>query len=219
LFDRAANMSLGGAWGTLSMGRMLSTGFHSIAAYELTGTANYGLIGRQFGYTGGTRNNSEFRYTSPNFGGFTAALGYITSTDNASPDAEIGLNVIYSGGPIAAGVGYTRLGAPVGGDDRDWSLGGSYNFGAFKVAASYHDPAGVSKGYQAGVGTTMGPVSLVLDVVRETGTGIRHTDYLVEAKYSLSKRTTAYAVFTREGATGAALPRGNNFGVGLRHNF
>jgi predicted porin len=220
-YQRNANMSLGGTWGTFYMGRGLSTGFFAIAAYELTGAANYSVLANQFGFTGGTRNNSEFRYTSPNFNGFTAAVGHIIDVDNATADAETAINVIYRGGPIAAGLAYARLGAPAAnGDDTAWSLGGSYNFGAFKVVASYHDPEGASKGFTLGGATTMGPVSLVLDVARQTGTGIRHTDYLVEAKYSLSKRTTAYAAFLREGAPNTAVGAGsNNIGIGVRHNF
>jgi predicted porin len=210
MFQRAANMSLSGNWGTFYMGRGLSTGFHAIAAYELTGTANYSALANQFGFTGGTRNNSEFRYTTPNFGGFSAALGYITDTDNATADAEIGLNAIYRGGPISAGLGYTRL----GGGGSDWSLGGAYDFGAFKVAASYQNPNGVSRGFTLGGGATFGAVSLVLDIARETGNGIKNTDYLLEAKYSLSKRTTVYGAFHREGTASA-----NSFGVGVRHNF
>jgi predicted porin len=216
LFDRQANMALSGDWGTLSLGRMLSTGYFAQAAYELTGTANYSIVGGQFGgFTGGTRNNSEFRYTTPNFNGFTAAIGYITDTDNATTDAEIGLNLIYKGGPIAAGLAYTRLGDEVNGGDADYSLGAAYNFGAFKVAASYadHDSAN-AKGYTLGGSTTLGPVSLVLDAARRTTDGFENTDYLLEAKYNLSKRTTVYGAYVREG-----LGDANNYSVGVRHNF
>jgi predicted porin len=216
-WGRQANMALSGNWGTLSLGRMLTTGFFAEAAWELTGTANYSVLYTQFGANGGgVRNNSEIRYTTPNFNGFTAALGYVTSTDNATADAEIGLNAIYRGGPIAAGLGYTRLGAtqPNGGD-ADYSLGGSYDFGAFKVAAAYLDQDSTNvKGYMLGAGTTLGPVSLVLDAARQTTSGAENTDYLLEAKYSLSKRTTVYGAYVREG-----LGDTNNYSVGVRHNF
>lgn len=225
LFDRAANMALSGNWGTLSMGRMLTTQFFSIAAWELTGTANYSIVGRATGAwgVGGPRNDSEFRYTSPNFNGFSVAVSHVLEDDGVNSAAgantsaggsETSLNVIYKGGPIAAGFGYNKADNA----DRDIILGGAYNFGAFKIAGSYFDPTGVSKGFSLGGGTTMGPVSLVLDVVRQTGTGIKHTDYLIEAKYNLSKRTNVYAVYLNEGEAANAMD-GSNFAVGVRHNF
>lgn len=225
-FNRQANVSLGGNWGTVTLGRQFNVGYDAIAAYDLTGTANYNVAERQFGYSGGgSRTNSMIKYTSPSFGGFTAKVSYVSDNDLVgAEDPHVALGLIYKGGPISAGLSYTRLPADqANGGDSDWSIGGAYDFGAFKVAASYLDNdsgrpvAGVgtgAKGYTLGAGTTFGAVSLVFDAARLTTDGVKNTDYLLEAKYSLSKRTSLYGAFYREGENDT-----NSFGLGVRHNF
>lgn len=210
LFDRNANMSLGGNWGTLTMGRQLSTGMLATVSYDFTRSANYSVLANQFGYAGGTRNNSEFRYTTPDFKGFTADIGHVLKADNASANGETGVKVVYAGGPVSAALAYAKLGT--GG--KDWSLGAIYDFGAFKISASYQDPNGASRGYTLGGETMIGPVKLLLDVGRQTGDGLKNTDYVAEALYALSKRTFTYAALYREGTDGV-----KTFGVGVRHNF
>ena len=102
-WGRAANLWLGGNWGTFKMGRTLNPSFYGVAAWELTGTANYSVVGNTYGYVGGARNSSEFSYKTPDFGGLSAKLGYIMKADNGG-NAKWDLNVIYANGPIAAGL-------------------------------------------------------------------------------------------------------------------
>ena len=218
-YARQANVSLGGNWGTVTFGRQFNAQYHAIAAYDLTGTANYSLNGRQFGYP--VRTNSLTKYTSPNFNGFTAMVEFATEHDLGATDPQYGLGLIYKGGPISASLSYTRLSAenPVTGDgDSDWTIGGAYDFGMFKVAASYLDlDRNNSKGFTLGASTNFGPVTLTFDAGRQTEDvgNEENTDYLLEAKYSLSKRTFVYGAFYHEGEDGGE----NSFGLGLRHNF
>ena len=67
-------------------------------------------------------------------------------------------------------------------------------------------------------------MNLVVDVARDTE--FKDTDLLVEVKYPMSKRTTAYAAVLRDGkkkngALGAATAGKdvNGLGLGIRHNF
>lgn len=209
-WGRNANMWLGGNWGTFQMGRTLNPSFYGVAAWELTGTANYSVVGNTYGYVGGARNSSEFSYKTPDFGGLTAKLGYIMKADNGG-NAKWDLNVIYANGPIAAGLSANKTkGQKVG-----YALGGKYNFGNFAVAASYSDNHKVRRGFSIGGTANFGAASVTLDLTRDTKnewTGKKYTNGVVEAKYALSKRTFVYGAFLRYDGD-------NNYGIGVRHNF
>jgi predicted porin len=216
-FSRAAYMNLMGGFGELRLGRTLNPSFYAAAAWELTGTANYSAAVGQFGSVlGGIRNSSQIAYTTPNFGGVSATLGYILKGNNGG-NAKTDLNVIYKAGPLAAALGYNKVS---GAADDNWHVGANYNFGGFKIAGSYVDPADTtavdSKGFTIGASTMVGPVALTLDIARDTG--FKDTDVLLEAKYPLSKRTFAYAAFLRNGK-GKTVDNVNNVGLGIRHNF
>lgn len=221
-FQRAANVSLMGGFGAVKMGRTLTPSFFGVAAWELTGTANYSVVAKQFGFAGaGSRNNAELSYTTPAMGGFTATLGTILKGNNGTA-AKYDMNVIYRGGPLSAALSYNTVAKTAGVSGANgMTLGAKYDFGGFQVAGSYNDSelaggAVNSKGFSLGGGTTLGPVNLVLDIARDTEA--KDTDVLVEVKYPLSKRTFAYAAFLRDGK-GKAATTVNNYGIGIRHNF
>ncbi len=208
-WGRAANLWLGGNWGTFQMGRTLNPSFYGVAAWELTGTANYSVVGNTYGYVGGARNSSEFSYKTPDFGGLSAKLGYIMKADNGG-NAKWDLNVIYANGPIAAGLSANKAkGQKVG-----YALGGKYNFGNFAVAASYSDNHKVRRGFSIGGTANFGAASVTLDLTRDTKNlaGKKYTNGLLEGKYALSKRTFMYAAYLRHDGN-------NNYGLGVRHNF
>jgi len=207
-WGRAANLWLGGNWGTFKMGRTLNPSFYGVAAWELTGTANYSVVANTYGYVGGGRNSSQFSYKTPDMGGLSAELGYIFKDDNAGA-AKWDLNVVYANGPIAAGLSANKAkGQKVG-----YSIGGKYNFGNFAVAASYSDNHKVRRGFSIGGTATFGAASVTLDLTRDTKHPVKkYTNGLLEGKYALSKRTFLYAAYLR-------LDGENNYGLGVRHNF
>ena len=220
-FQRAANMALSGGFGRFQMGRTLNPSFFGVAAWELTGTANYSAVGNQFGYTGqGPRTNSLFQYTTPNMGGFSGTLGYIMKPDNGG-NAKYDLNAIYGNGPLVVALSYNKTNTMKG----NMALGASYDFGMAKVAGSIQNNGGPSKGFTIGATVPVGAFALTLDIARENGTGMKNTDFLLEAKYALSKRTFAYAAYYKDGDNNGALPGGyntgakNHIGLGVRHNF
>jgi len=207
-WSRNANMWVGGNWGTFKMGRTLNLSFYGVAAWELTGTANYSVVANTYGYVGGGRNSSQFSYKTPDMGGLSAELGYIFKDDNAGA-AKWDLNVVYANGPIAAGLSANKAkGQKVG-----YSIGGKYNFGNFAVAASYSDNHKVRRGFSIGGTATFGAASVTLDLTRDTKHPVKkYTNGLLEGKYALSKRTFLYAAYLR-------LDGENNYGLGVRHNF
>ena len=76
-WNRASWIALEGGFGRFQMGRTLNPSFYGVVSWELTGAANYSVVGTQFAWTGqGPRTNSVFQYTTPNMGGFSGTLGY-----------------------------------------------------------------------------------------------------------------------------------------------
>jgi predicted porin len=172
-------------------------------------------------------------YNSPDFGGLTFSASTVLSgnavykkTDGTAA-SKYDLSATYKAGPIVASFAYNKVASM----DASWVLGGSYDFGAFKVAGSYNNvgmtgtgAAGIDKkGVTLGVSAPMGPVTLTFDIARATNDQYKNTDFLLEAKYALSKRTFIYGVYMRDGrvtdvVTGATKDV-NGIAVGVRHNF
>ncbi|MFT4194229.1 porin, partial [Ottowia sp.] len=108
-WGRAANVWVGGGWGTVKLGRTLNPSFYGTAAWELTGTANYSAVANTYNFGGsGSRNSSQISYATPNMGGFSAELGYILKTDNGG-NAKWDVNAIYANGPIAIGLNAAKV--------------------------------------------------------------------------------------------------------------
>ena len=225
LFARAANMSLMGGFGEIRGGRTLTTSFYSVAAWELTGTANYSVVANQFGFNGfGPRDNAVLMYNSPSFGGVKFSASTVLKGNDASTAAGLqnkyDLAATYAAGPLTVSGAYGKI----QNNNEGFVLGGKYNFGAFQVAGSYNNyetnaGVGINEGFTIGASTNMGPVVLTLDIARDTGT-IKDTDLLLEAKYAVSKRTFAYSAFMRDGKGKRGVTRDvNGFSVGVRHNF
>jgi predicted porin len=227
-WDRAAFAELSGGFGALRLGRSLTPSYYGMAAWELTGAANYSAAAGQFGFVAaGARNNSQIAYTTPNFGGVTASVAVVLKPDTpvaAGDNAKYDLNVIYANGPIAAALSYNKVQEHKG----NMSLGGSYDLGVAKVAASFQDgyrggmaPSNTTLQKQRGftVGATMpiGAFSVTLDIARDTKA--KDTDVVIEGKYALSKRTFAYAAYYNDGEDKLTSGAKNHLGLGIRHNF
>lgn len=240
LFSRAANVSLMGGFGEIRAGRSLTPSFYSVAAWELTQTANYSVVANQFNFAGqGSRDSALIMYRSPSFGGLTVDVGMllagnclVTSAVAAGGDcsattngkSKLDLTATYKAGPLVASFAYNKLSGndTAGSRDGSYVLGGKYDMGMMAVAASYHniDVANnnkAKKGFTLGVSAPMGPLTLTADIARATNDTFKNTDFLLEAKYALSKRTFAYGVYMKDGVTTGKATSG--YAVGVRHNF
>jgi predicted porin len=232
-YQRAANLWLGGNWGTLRLGRAYAPSRNAVAAWDLAGwDINSNVVTSLFGGT--ARNSSQISYKTPDFGGFAAELGYIFKPDN-NDRSKVDLGLTYVNGPLSAGVAYSKeknLKA-------SYSVGAQYRFGMFALAAGYlqgangayeDDTTGVVipgavarvRGFTLGGKVNFGAASLRVDVARDTKVdydlngvnykGKKRTNGLVEGRYAFSKRTFVYANYVR-------YDSGNNYGVGMRHDF
>jgi len=228
---RYAYLALDTGIGRFKAGRTLSPSFFGVATWELTGAANFSAVANQFGFAGGpSRNSREFSYTFA-ANGFGASLGYVTELDgieNGGLGSKFDMNATYAAGPLAIGLSYWKNDKVAAGQSTDgnYALGASYNFGSFIVAGSFQDPAGGSQGWTLGGSVPMGPWKFTVDVAQDTGSD--DTDYLLYAGYSLSKRTTAYFDYRRDGksgkiASGATALKSavdaDIYGIGVRMNF
>ncbi|MDR0274295.1 MAG: porin [Burkholderiaceae bacterium] len=238
----------GDSWGTFMMGRTLTPSYYGVAAWELTGSANYSLIGKSYGWGGGanSRNDSQFGYKTPNFAGFTAELGYITKADvqnagtttfvpGGANGAKWDVNAIYKNGPITASVVANKVSkaANLNGSKVNWVIGGKYNFGSFIVAAGYHNTynnnnnsnLAKSQLYAKRNGVTVGGTVLIGAFSFTADIG-RDTKLQDAGGRSISKRTNVllegkYNLSKRTFIylAGLRLDGTNNYGLGLQHNF
>lgn len=242
-WGRAANLWIGGNWGTVTMGRQLNPSFWAAASWELSGFANYSVVANTFGWGADNhRHSSMLVYKTPNMGGFTASVGYILKDNardlgNGYAGAKWDLNAIYANGPIAVGITANKA----KGEKTSYSLGGKYNFGQFALAASYNNVNATDfdttdpnnwvaeerfklRGFTLGGQANLGAFTVLLDLARETKK--EATDLITGTTYKGKKNTNVllegkYALSKRTFAYAAYLrvDRLNNFGVGIRHNF
>lgn len=164
-FNRAANVGIGGNWGTLDLGRQYSIAFKTVGAYD---PFNYKfpiiIPTSQANISAGTRFDNDIQYTGV-VGPLTLrvehALGEVTGSPSTGSANAAGIS--YDSGPFALGVAYTArkmgpssvgiAGGNVGGtsanvavssvapgtveNNKHWTLGGAYKQGAFRVAAGH----------------------------------------------------------------------------------
>jgi predicted porin len=229
LFSRNAYLQLAGGFGSITAGRQLNPTFFSLAAWELTGAANYSVAANQFGgvVAGGFRDNAMVTYSTPKMGGFGVTAGFVPEGNAqfgtaVAPKGKYDVTATYAAGPLAASVAYNKVDAGQEGS----MVGGAYNFGMFTVAASWSSAqtgAGVklTEGYTVGASMPMGPWTFTVDMAQDTisrAANSTDTDVMLEVKYSLSKRTTVYGVYIADGK-GKTASDLNAYSLGLRHNF
>jgi predicted porin len=167
LFGRQAWVGLDGGFGSVKLGRQYSTIYNALNAIDPFGVNQAGDIQRIYAYGLGkvdpiARSDNTITYSSPNFAGFSASVGYkFGETPGAfnagsSKFAGIGyangpLNVVFayqnsdavglaaaSGASTSAQASIAALAAPTGlgaatADVKTGFLGGTYDFGVAKA--------------------------------------------------------------------------------------
>lgn len=209
------------------------------------------------------RTNNTIAYVSPNFSGVTVTAAYVADHGaiGAGAACAAGLDCNdqdafsvtgdYTNGPLMLGLGYERQNGVVAAADVDrsiWRLVGGYSFGNFKLGAQYERGSadlalveadrnawGLFANYAMGNVTLKANYLSVGEFKNSTDTGAKQ--YTLGVDYSLSKRTTAYALYAKVkndanadfgvgGATSSdATTNAVNgvdpsvFGVGIKHTF
>lgn len=226
---RQSFVGLQGAFGTVALGRQYAPGY--FAGYDAALSAS---ISPQSILTSGSGNltitpNSPARWDNAvsytnTFGGLTARAIYAARsaedsarrglTDSfASParDDSWGGSLEYANGPLKAGVFYHFVKQPGSDAQKEWYLGGQYDFGAVTLAGSYQVGRDVSaanstddrdnKVWNVGVIVPVsapGKVHVSYGALKEDDAKDADSkSWVLAYTHALSKRTTAYAAYNR----------------------
>lgn len=230
-FGRQAFVGLAGGFGTVTFGNVWSSMDDVIgvgnAAFDSSFSPLYSMSGSVHNsYVDRPRN--AIKYASPSFGGLSGSFTYGLDENAAVSQDVVDFQVSYGAGPLAAAFAYQ---VQNGATDTDLTLlNGSYDLGMAKLLASYGQvKTGSAKSTDVQFGVDV-PLSSALtlsgsygqtDDNAAAGDGKR-TGFGVAAKYSLSKRTFAYAGLLNieaKNSAGAKIDKYNLYAVGLQHSF
>lgn len=242
LFQRTASVGLGGAWGSVDLGRQYSVNFKTIGLYDPFVYKYTGIV--PLATQGGlTRLNNNIQY-SGKFGGVGLmaeyALGEVAGSTSSNSTMAIGANYAAAGFTVGGAYTQGKRGA-ADNDMKNWTVGGAYMTGPFRVAVGYADNK-ISNGLGAGlesrakdwwVGGHMyvTPAAAISVGYYETkgtaalnpaagGNDGKRKLFIVGATYALSKRTNFYADIDNARFNNAAnSPSQTGFSVGINHLF
>lgn len=217
-FNRQAWVGLSGNFGAIMAGRTTTPQNRIMGTFDLNDTADgtsalsyVGLAAN--GSLGGSRQDSQFQYATPKFGGFEGRIAYIFK-DNVS--TEPGTKAF-----IQAAASYKTAGLTLGavvqakrndaeGSRTGFALGAKYDFDVVVVSGLYtqKDTKNGGKGFGLGIAAPFGNFTVGGQVARLTNSDQRYinasgdsisaknaTAYELFANYKLSKRTKLYAAF------------------------
>lgn len=234
-FNRQAFVGLEGGFGSLTLGNVWSAMDDVIGAGN--GAFDTGAFSPLYSMSGSVHNTYQDRprnaikYSSPSFGGLTAAVVYGLDENAAVKKDIVDFNVAYGAGPVGVSLAYQVQNDTVGTTNTELMLlNGSYDLGVAKLLATYGQVktgAAKSRDYQFGVDVPLSSALSLSGSFAQTkdnaalGDGKR-TGYGIAAKYSLSKRTFTYAGLRNVDAknrAGTKIGRDSVYAVGVQHSF
>ena len=162
-FRRTSTVGLEGGFGSVRLGRMLTSSYLAVSRYDAFGDTGIGASlawnGTETGYAPRTEN--AISYTSPNFSGFKIGAEYgFGEQQKASDSRYVGIGATYDNGPLSLGLGVDRLNGDTQNNTQwdenqtTWHLGGSYNFGVAKLLGFYKETKFKETGLNAGNDST-----------------------------------------------------------------
>jgi predicted porin len=198
--DRGASVSLGGGFGTLTLGAsVLTPSFFAVAAAEPTGAANY--MPAQGAHWGNSRADNSINY-STSIGAVTVRAAVVSKDDNAGQGIT-DVSAVYSAN------GLTISAASYMAATQTTVFGAAYDMGAAKL---YFLKSNNAKDQSTmGVSAPMGPLTFQAGIYKDNSAGT--STNLVAAVYALSKSTSVNSYYSAPKGSDATL------GVGIRHNF
>ncbi len=230
MFSRQAWLGMSGAFGEFRIGKPWTAYDDVSGAHNGMFDSGFSVENNFFVSTGYAANPANtIRYSTPTFGGFTAAVSYSLDEVKNVDLSTTSVSGTYGAGPLQLGAGYQV--EELGGTQLKFTrLSGSYDFGAFVLKGLYGHVkmpvAGKTNEYSLGLDV---PVSGALTVSAGLGYskdsaaagGTKRKGFTVGAMYALSKRTEMYAGLTDwDGKTAGAKTAGNTkYGLGVRHSF
>ncbi|MBV6273852.1 porin [Alcaligenaceae bacterium CGII-47] len=164
MFHRSAFIGLASdSWGTFTMGRQYSP---SVTTNVANAGVNMADMDKAFGGVGyGNRMDNSFKYTTPNFSGFEAAVAYgsanttvlrgqndtvsgwkidstgaiVPATTRTDTDRAnwVSAGLKYANGPIGVGLSYDRSNNSYESAITNWAVTGAYDFEVVKLSLAY----------------------------------------------------------------------------------
>ena len=213
-------VELAGGFGSVKLGRSLDPLF----ATTQTANSTKGVTG----YTSragtldgnGVYVSNQILYTTPTVSGLSAQLSFAPSEVIGTKN-NTGYSVNYAAGPLSVGFASSTLnnatatGYVAGFAGKAVQLvSGSYDAGVAKIFVSGTQRSENKSSYNLGVSVPMGAGSLWADYTNNNNSDTVATQ--LGYKYSLSKRTTAYAQY---GVKKVAGTNSQGYGLGVQHNF
>lgn len=246
---RQSWVGLEGGFGFVGLGRQYSPG-HNMAG-QMSNFMNSSRVdplsvlsaaaGATINVGGPGRINNSINYKSKSFGGlkFEALYGFgeVNQDDDRSEGDVVGLGALYKNGPIEATAAYHRIDGGSGDDQKEWLLGGGYDFGVAQVNLTWQnvDVGSMDNDVWTITGSIpvseAGKVALGYGHLSHDNSDLDADMYSVVYFHSLSKRTLAYAGYShvnnddgsvrpfRQELNADAGNNGNGFVVGVRHTF
>ena len=242
---RSAYVGLQGSFGTSKLGRNTTPLFVS--------TLIFNAFGDSFGFSpsirqlftpatgagmlpffGDTGWNNSMSYSSPNFNGLSMNLvANLGEGATGATGKNIGANVLYFAGPLAATVAAQQVqngafGVPAGWKSQDTlQLGASYDltlvklFGQYTVARTKAALNTETRIYGLGAAVPIGAGKVLLQYGNATAeygtTEVVNKTVSLGYDYNLSKNTDVYGVLINDKA--APLDAGNTVAAGVRMRF
>lgn len=236
LFNRTAAVGLGGAWGSVDLGRQYTIGFRTEKFLDPFDHNYTGIVplssgagttlpaaaktaGLSASSSSGTRFNNDIQYAG-SFGGLTLRAEY--SLGEVAGDAQKGtakaVGFSYAGGPLLAAGAYTRKETPTGFANQAFVAGGGVKFRGVtaKLSMSRERQETATAGtYQnttrfGGVSYDVGAVNLTAAVYRSRYDSMAGPGLrelrMLGTSYALSKRSNLYAEFDINHYGGALVP-------------
>lgn len=225
LTARQQMLALAGSFGTVATGYLQTTGYDWAGKYDVASGSTVSPLqnltkfdGNLIGaVAGAARAPRAVAYISPNMSGFSFAYNHAWLATNlgtaSTTDSQITADLLsgsYDNGPVSVGLVFARTHAPSllsTAEQKEWALGGSYDFGVAKVMATYQDMsyngAGAAgnaiKTWSLGAAIPAGPGTVIASYAKDDDGRAASMDgkgYTLGYLYPLSKRSTVYAAYS-----------------------
>lgn len=235
LFDATNGATLGGA-DVLATAAYLDATSPTAAQATAAATALNKITNRFGAWTGYTpRINNSIRFDSADIGGLKVAAIYglgenkvVSNAGSVSATRTVGLSASYTTGPLSLGFAMQSEQLLKSATDTlkldNALLGGSYDFGAAQLFASYNRAkySGLDAAKEFAIGTKipMGPLAFIAQYGQSKSDDLGKSKSLgLELQYSLSKRTTTYAAYNSTKLYDGLVPTNSILAAGIRHTF
>jgi predicted porin len=227
LFDREATVGIGGAFGSIDIGRQNILGIGSVGLADpmglsfagtspnvLFGAMNFGAVYGGFGANGAgnsaLRQSNSIKYVSPTWGGAGFALmrAFGEQAGGIQRGSYQGASLFYNAGPFGAAGAYARMKNNLNTDLlTSYGIGLKYTLPMAVIKGTYirNDVDSTNRTISVlGVGVDV-PVAPAITVTAAAYNTKRYGDqfdndsqqYHLIGRYALSKRSTLYAAYSR----------------------